>query len=133
MSIARLLVEFVASGQRNAWLDDGPTKAYVRQGVFPGKVPGVYLPCLWLANCQTSDVGQPGTGRLRPVFQMMDALLETGVFSVLCVENVMNPRLVEVLEKWGWEADGDCTFDADEMPITFCSYWKTEVVPRVPG
>ncbi|MES2729991.1 MAG: hypothetical protein V4621_07875 [Pseudomonadota bacterium] len=94
-----ILVEFLASPIRNAWLEEPGMAVYVRKAYRV--IDGVALHCLDIANIEVQlELQRHG------VFKNWLALAEkhgAGVFECVYVENVHNEHLPAFLERNGYD------------------------------
>lgn len=124
------ITQFLNGPQRNAWIETGPYKAYLRKSVGGGQLPETTKGRVDLANIERTD-GEGSPYELPPgergprgdfsgfMAELERAAVEAG-YDQVYVENIFNEFLPGVLERLGYVRDPGANsalgIDADAIP-----------------
>jgi hypothetical protein len=91
--------EFINSDIDNCWIVSGQVKAYFRKSYRRIEEFDSGSLVLDLANVCSNRTESTKTGNLKIVFQLMES---QNKYNVIFVENILNPRMDEILDKHDW-------------------------------
>lgn len=109
-NIEQLLMEFMESKLKNCWLDDGYILVYVRKGhhLIDGHVCSTFD----IANVKIEKEHQ-GKGYFKKFIELVE-----GIGLLVYVETILNPNLIEMLRKHGYEIiDNHGSINAIKRPV----------------
>jgi hypothetical protein len=106
--IRTLLKQFLASNNRNLWMNGSGLAVYVRKSIR--LIEDRMVPCLDIANMQAQRPGRGTGGRFIEDAQLLNP------YEAIFIECVQNERLASRLERTGWIKL------QDDQAVTPCFY-----------